>query len=411
MAPWRRWTRWRFTASRWTWNLWSIHDWPTKLAEITSVTTKPVWVSEVGVSSFGAEEVQAWGLTRTAELLRGLAPRVHWYSLYDLPRAWEATTRHKEAEGSSYYRHFYMGLLREDGSPKLSLDAYRPHAPWMGLCQWFHFEDHRLDQAVRWMKELGVTYLRTGLSLGRQLPPWRPGLVRPADGGPWWTSMSRVTFCFTPEHLGIAPHHSSAPPTPGGLFGVLRRDGGALRSGARRGRSRLTRMAPAATDGLNLDWVTPALAVGGSFPVSAIPALAAGGIGAVIDLRSEDQDDFAALAHRGIAFLHLPTEDHCALSQQDMDAGVAFAVPRLTQGGGAGALPRRHRTLRDALPVHPHGRRGPASGGHAHHQGRARLGPRRARPQFNAFAAWLVRRGVAPPPFQALAAIAYSHLD
>ena len=63
------------------WNLWSIHDWPAKLAEITEVTDKPVWVSEVGVSSFGAEEVQAWGLTRTAELLKGRAPRVHWYSL------------------------------------------------------------------------------------------------------------------------------------------------------------------------------------------------------------------------------------------------------------------------------------------------------------------------------------------
>ncbi len=195
------------------WNLWSIHDWPAKLAEITTMTSKPVWVSEVGVSSFGAEEVQAWGLTRTAELLKGLAPRVHWYSLYDLPRAWEATTRHKEAEGSSYYRHFYMGLLREDGSPKLSLEAYRPHAGWMGLCQWFHFEDHRLDQAVRWMKELGVTYLRTGLSWADS---FRPGALD------WFDRQMEalsdfdvtVTFCFTPEHLGIAPHHSSAPQRP-----------------------------------------------------------------------------------------------------------------------------------------------------------------------------------------------------
>ncbi len=195
------------------WNLWSIHDWPAKLAEITTVTRKPVWVSEVGVSSFGAEEVQAWGLTRTAELLRGRAPRVHWYSLYDLPRDWEATTRHKEAEGSSYYRHFYMGLLREDGSPKLSLEAYRPQAQWMGLCQWFHFQDHRLDQAVRWMKDLGVTYLRTGLSWADS---FRPGALD------WFDRQMEaladfdvtVTFCFTPEHLGIAPHHSSAPQRP-----------------------------------------------------------------------------------------------------------------------------------------------------------------------------------------------------
>ena len=100
------------------WNHWTIDEWPDKLREIQSVTDLPVWVSEVGVSTFGAEEVQEFGLRRTAELLLGRAPRIHWYSLYDLPRAWPATTRHREAEGSSYYRHFYMGLLREDGSPK-----------------------------------------------------------------------------------------------------------------------------------------------------------------------------------------------------------------------------------------------------------------------------------------------------
>ena len=50
-------------------------------------------------------------------------PCIHRYSLYDLPRAWQATTRHREAEGSSYYRQFSMGLLHEDGSPKLALDA------------------------------------------------------------------------------------------------------------------------------------------------------------------------------------------------------------------------------------------------------------------------------------------------
>ena len=40
------------------------------------------------VSTFWADEVQAWGLKRTAELLSGKAPRIHWYSLYDLPRDW-----------------------------------------------------------------------------------------------------------------------------------------------------------------------------------------------------------------------------------------------------------------------------------------------------------------------------------
>ena len=100
------------------WNNWSINEWPNKIAEIEAVTDLPVWVTEVGISTFGAEEVQEFGFRRTAELLLGRVDRVHWYSLYDLPKTWEATTRHREAEGSSYYRHFYLGLLKEDGTPK-----------------------------------------------------------------------------------------------------------------------------------------------------------------------------------------------------------------------------------------------------------------------------------------------------
>src|SRR5579875_2752339 len=130
------------------WNHWMIDDWPAKIAEIQGATPLPVWVSEVGVSTFGAEEVQEWGLRRTAALLTGRAPRIHWYSLYDLPAAWPATTRHKEAEGSSYYRHFHMGLLDEHGTPKLACRAFPECTPDFGICQWFHFEDHRLDDAV-----------------------------------------------------------------------------------------------------------------------------------------------------------------------------------------------------------------------------------------------------------------------
>ncbi len=195
------------------WNLWALSEWPSKIDEIRAVTRLPVWVSEVGISSFGAEEVQQWGLRRTAELLTGKVPRIHWYSLYDLPREWEATTRHKEAEGSSYYRHFAMGLLRQDGTPKLAADIFAEFTPALGLCQWFHFEDHRLDEAVAWMKRLGVTYLRTGLSWADWLRPdaerWFDRLVTALE--PFNTT---VTFCFTPEHLGIEPHHTSAPRDP-----------------------------------------------------------------------------------------------------------------------------------------------------------------------------------------------------
>jgi beta-xylosidase len=195
------------------WNHWQIHEWPEKLKEIQAVTDLPVWVSEVGVSTFGAEEVQVFGLKRTAELLIGRAPRLHWYSLYDLPRAWPATTRHREAEGSSYYRHFYMGLLREDGSPKLALPHFPEFTPDLGICQWFHFEDHRLDDAVQWLRDLGVRHLRTGLSWADF---YRPNAL------PWFDRQMAAleefeitaTFCFTPEHKGVMPHHTSPPVDP-----------------------------------------------------------------------------------------------------------------------------------------------------------------------------------------------------
>jgi beta-xylosidase len=139
--------------------------------------------------------------------------RIHWYSLFDLPKAWPATTRHREAEGSSYYRHFYMGLLREDGTPKPALERFARHASELGICQWFHFQDHRLDEAVAWLKRLGVRRLRTGLSWSDR---FRPGAFD------WFDRQMEalrdfdvtLTFCFTPTHLGIRPHHTSAPRDP-----------------------------------------------------------------------------------------------------------------------------------------------------------------------------------------------------
>jgi beta-xylosidase len=195
------------------WNHWQVNDWPAKLAEIRAVTSLPLWVSEVGVSSFGAEEVQEFGLRRTMELLLGGPERIHWYSLFDLPKAWPATTRHREAEGSSYYRHFYMGLLREDGSPKRAADAFGDYAPALGICQWIHFEDPRLDDIVKWLRRLGVRRLRTGLSWADSFRP---------DADAWFDRQMRalepfdltLTYCFTPEHRGLRAHHTSPPRDP-----------------------------------------------------------------------------------------------------------------------------------------------------------------------------------------------------
>jgi len=189
------------------WNHWRLDDWPRKIAEIEAVTALPVWVTEVGVSSFGADEVQAFGLERTQQLLLDRVERAYWYSLLDLPPAWEATTRHRESEGSSYYRHFYMGLIRDDRTPKLALERFDSR---MGICQWFHFEDPRLEFAVDWMKRLGVRRVRTGLSWADWLRP---------DAERWFDRMMEAladfdvmaTLCFTPEARGRQPHHTSVP--------------------------------------------------------------------------------------------------------------------------------------------------------------------------------------------------------
>ena len=189
------------------WNHWQINEWPKKISEIRSVCSLPIWVTEVGASTFGAEEIQIFGLKRTSELLLDLVPRVYWYSLLDLPATWEATTRHKESEGSAYYRHFYMGLIRADGSQKPAIEYFNPR---MGVCQWFHFDDHRIAFAVEWLKLLGVKKLRTGISWA----DWhRPDALK------WFDYQMKllhefdttITLCFTPPSRGKSDSITSPP--------------------------------------------------------------------------------------------------------------------------------------------------------------------------------------------------------
>ena len=189
------------------WNHWNIHQWPLQVETIEQACRCPVWVTEAGCSSFGAEEVQVFGLETTTRLLLHRVERVFWYSLLDLPPTWAATTRHRESEGSAYYRHYYMGLIRADGTPKPSFFRFSGE---LGLCQWFHFQDHRLQQAIAWMRQLGVRKLRTGLSWADW---YRPGAEAWFD---YQMSMLAefdltLTLCYTPAHLGLEPQHNSPP--------------------------------------------------------------------------------------------------------------------------------------------------------------------------------------------------------
>src|SRR3712207_4780101 len=83
----------------------------------------------------------------------------------------------------------------------------------MGICQWFHFDDHRLDLAVEWLRRMGVKKLRTGISWA----DWhRPNAVE------WFDQQMAaledfevtITLCFTPPSIGKLPHHTSPPQDP-----------------------------------------------------------------------------------------------------------------------------------------------------------------------------------------------------
>jgi beta-xylosidase len=189
------------------WNHWQIQEWPSKISAIEKVCKLPIWVTEVGASTFGADEIQVFGLKKTKELLLGRVPRIYWYSLLDLPANWEATTRHKESEGSSYYRHFYMGLIRADGTVKPALSEFDPE---LGVCQWFHYQDPRLEFACQWLKKMNVKKVRTGISWADW---YRPNSLE------WFDRQMdilsdfdlTITLCFTPPSVGKVASVTSPP--------------------------------------------------------------------------------------------------------------------------------------------------------------------------------------------------------
>lgn len=167
----------------------------------------------------------------------------------------------------------------------------------------------------------------------------------------------------------------------------------------------------------NLSWLTETLAVGGSYPKEKAAALAADhGVAAVVDLRAEACDDAAELRRCGLAFLHLPTDDHAAVSQPMLDRGVAFAGPWLASGRrvlihcehGIG----RSATL--ALCVMTQQGLPPLEALRLAKQRRKLVSP--SPDQYHAWVQWLARHRAEQqadwtiPDFETFKGIAYSHL-
>lgn len=84
---------------------------------------------------------------------------------------------------------------------------------------------------------------------------------------------------------------------------------------------------------LDVSWVTPLLAVGGTFPMEAAQNLARDwSIRHVVDCREEASDDPARLAAAGMDFLNLPTPDRTAIVPPLLRRGVGWASRFLTRG-------------------------------------------------------------------------------
>jgi beta-xylosidase len=196
------------------WNRWHIREWPSRLDTIRQVTGgKPIWATEVGASSLVSPALQAWAVDATLEQLLPCTERVFWYSLMDLPERWEAVTRHRNSEGSAYYRHFRMGVFDAHGraKPAASRLAAAAKQAGVGVCEWVYWQERdRFERQLSLLEQLGVRRLRTGIGWA----DWdRPGAME------WFDEVMErlarfeltLTLCFTPARAGRQPHHTSPP--------------------------------------------------------------------------------------------------------------------------------------------------------------------------------------------------------
>jgi hypothetical protein len=86
--------------------------------------------------------------------------------------------------------------------------------------------------------------------------------------------------------------------------------------------------------GLNLSWVAPGLAVGGSFRPVQVEGLRELGIHRVVDVRAERCDDRDLLTQNGIELLHLPTPDQEPFDRSSLVRGVEWVCDGLERSDG-----------------------------------------------------------------------------
>ena len=151
------------------------------------------------------------GFERTAELLIGRAPRIHWYSLYDLPRPGRrrratARPRARPITGISTWACCARTARRSRAAePFARLHAGAGHLPVVPLRGSPARRRGALAEAARRAPPAHRPVL------GRQLPPERARLVRPPDARARPIRRDGDLLLHARSTAGIAPHHTSPP--------------------------------------------------------------------------------------------------------------------------------------------------------------------------------------------------------
>jgi rhodanese-related sulfurtransferase len=161
----------------------------------------------------------------------------------------------------------------------------------------------------------------------------------------------------------------------------------------------------------DIHWLTDQLALGGCFPMEQAAHLSeALGIGAVVDLRAEERDDFESLRAAGIELLHLPTPDLEPATYERLETGVAFVRNRLARGDKV-LIHCQHGIGRSsllALCVLVDQGLQPLEALTLAKERREAVSPSRA--QYEGWCAWLRSRGIAALDYHTFGCIAYRHL-
>ena len=156
------------------WNHWTIHEWPDKIDEVRAVTR----ASALGVRGRRLHLRRRGGAGVRTAADRRAADRPRRPDSLVQPVRSAARLAGDDAAPRSGRLVVLPALLHGTAARGRHAEAgargiSRSYTPDLGICQWFHFEDPRLDDAVRWLKRLGVTHLRTGPELGRLAAPER----------------------------------------------------------------------------------------------------------------------------------------------------------------------------------------------------------------------------------------------